>query len=226
MLVRALIVLLVVLNAGVTTWWIAHDPLPPAPTSAEAPGVVRLQLASEGGTPVAQRTAATPAADASGNPAAAATPARCFAFGPFASAVAAQAAANVLRPRVTRLATREQAGGTGATGWRVYLPPAADRDGALAMAQRIGAAGFDDFIVIREGADANGIALGRYRSESSARRRVDALKAGGFDARIAPLGGTTAYWIDVEASAGFDAEQARAASDAPQSQPRTCEAQR
>ena len=36
MLVRALIVLLLVLNAGVASWWIARDPVPPlAPAEPE-----------------------------------------------------------------------------------------------------------------------------------------------------------------------------------------------
>ena len=45
------------------------------------------------------------------------------------------------------------------------------------MAARLRAAGFNDLIVLGEGANANGIALGRYGSEESARRRETELKA-------------------------------------------------
>lgn len=219
MLVRALIVMLLVLNAGVAAWWISQEPAPPAPAGAEVPGIARLQLvreAEETGIPgrVPPGTPQPAIAEAGS--------ARCVALGPFPTRDAAETATAALRPRVTRVAVREQAGAEGATGWRVFLPAAADRDAALATAARIGAAGFDDYLVVREGDEANSIALGRYRSQSGAQRRAEALKSAGFDARVEPLGGAMTYWLDVEAPATFDPEQARASIAASQAKLREC----
>ena len=79
-------------------------------------------------------------------------------------------------------------GGEGpAAGWRVYLPRLPSPDAAQAIAARIGEAGFSDYLVVRDGADANTIALGRYGSEDAARRRSVALRAAGFPARCARI---------------------------------------
>jgi len=141
-------------------------------------------------------------------PTAAATPvpapaevakAQCFSIGPFADAAAADAARAKLQPLAQKLATRAQAGTSNPSrGWRVYLPPAASAEAAQATAQRIRAAGFSDlFVMGGGGADANGIALGRFRSEESARKRASSLSEAGFPARVEALGETaSATWID------------------------------
>ena len=114
-----------------------------------------------------------------------------------------------------RVAQREERSG-GSRGWRVYLPPAASLAEAQATTQRITGAGFSDFFIVREGAEANSIALGRYRSEESAKRRVDALVAAGFPARAETLGdGKVAYWLDVLPAAQFDITRAQAAVTVP-----------
>ena len=65
------------------------------------------------------------------------------------------------------------------------------------MAERIKAAGISDWYLLNEGADANGIALGRYGSEESARRREAELRAKGIAAQAEPLGDTTAQsWLE------------------------------
>ena len=64
-------------------------------------------------------------------------------------------------------------------GWRVYLPPLATAEEATATAGRISAAGFRDYFIVREGAEANSVALGRFGSETAARRHADALNAAG-----------------------------------------------
>lgn len=238
--VRALIVLLTVLNLGVAAWWIAHDPpRPPAPAQIPA-GVTRLQLIDEGASP-RKPVAAPIAAVGAGNPPAtppaavanadaitAALAQQCFSFGPFASQDAATAAAARLRPSVRKVTTREQTGAaTPARGWRVYLPSLPSLDQAQAVAQRIGAAGFDDFLVVREGAEANSIALGRYRSEEGARKRADALIAAGFPARTAALnerGAATTVWLDVVADEAFDSGRARVAVAAAQYRKTDCPA--
>lgn len=236
MLVRALIVLLSVLNLGVAAWWIAHDPLPPSPSPVRVPaGVARLQLIGEGAS--ARKPVAPPATADAGTPLpmpakagaiAASQVQQCFSFGPFASQAAGASAATRLKPLVQKLTTREQAGAsTPARGWRVYLPPLPSLEQAQATAQRIAAAGFDDFLVVREGADANSIALGRYRNEDGARKRADALIAAGFAAQTAALGGpgaATAVWLDVVADEGFDPRRAQAAVEAAEYRKADCPA--
>src|SRR5690606_4415070 len=74
--------------------------------------------------------------------------------------------------------------------WRVYLPDLESPEAAQAMAARIGAAGFSDFLVMREG-DANSIALGLFSALDGAQRRVDALQAAGFPARCARIAAST-----------------------------------
>ena len=223
MLARALIVLLLVLNLGVATWWATRQPPPTVPL-VQPPGVARLQLLSE----VPARQTVRPVAVAppvTEQPDAAATapvPAQCFSFGPYADAAAAATARARLQPMATRVATREQAA-TPSRGWRVQMPPQASSEAAQAMAERIAAAGFSDFMIVREGTEANAIALGRYGSEDTARRRAAALTAAGFDARPEPLGDARpTTWLDVLAGAGFDPHAAQAAAAAPTQRPLDC----
>jgi len=100
----------------------------------------------------------------------------------------------------------------GAGPWLARVPAAA------AVAQRIAAAGFSDFLIVREGAEANSIALGRYRGEEAANKRVQALNAAGFTARAEALDGpeAAAVWLDVVAGEAFDASGAQAAIAAEQ----------
>lgn len=219
MLIRALIVLLSVLNLGVAAWWIGHEPAPPAAPLPLPAGVARLQLVSE-----RHDAPARPVAAAASVPTASDGAPRCFSFGPFASAARTTAAATALQPQVQRVARREEfAAAAGARGWRVFLPPLATLEEAQATAQRIGAAGFTDFLVVREGDEANSIALGRYRSEQGARTRARALAAAGFIARVAPLdGAATAVWLDVAAGPAFDPRASQAAIGAAQSRAIDC----
>jgi len=233
MLIRALLVLFSVLNLGVAAWWIAHDP-PPQPTAAPLPGgAARLQLITErvGARAQAPGRAAAAVGDRSAAPLPSANPTtvpsqqQCFSFGPFASQNAAAAAAAGLKPLVQKLTTREQAGtATPARGWRVYLAPFPSLEQAQAAAQRIGAAGFDDFLVVRDGAEANSIALGRYRNEEGAKKRADALIAAGFAAQTAALGqpGPASVWVDVVADEAFDPRRAQASITAVQYRKSEC----
>jgi hypothetical protein len=235
MLVRALIVLLVVLNLGAATWWIAHDPPPPSAPVQVPPGVARLRLVEETtgvpASPPATMASATPA-PAPATPAAAdiaaSPPPQCFSFGPFASKPAGSAAAAKLTPLVQKLTAREQPVASPERGWRVYLPPLPSAEQAQAAAQRIGAAGFSDFLVVREGAEANSIALGRYRSEDAAKKRAEALNAAGFPAQARVLGepAGVAIWLDVVVDAAFDPRRAQAAIAAAQYRKADCAAQR
>lgn len=233
MLVRALIVLLSVLNLGVAGWWIAHDPPPAKAPPQVPPGVARLQLVREVArepVPPTQAAAST-AADAAAAPAAtditSSSAQLCFSFGPFAAKDAASAAAK-LRPQVQRLSEREQAAPSAARGWRVYLPPLPSLEQAQTIAQRIGAAGFSDFLIVREGAEANSIALGRYGSEEAAKKRADALIAAGFAAQAEALGepdkAASTVWLDVVVDEAFDPRRTQAAIAAAQYRKADCTA--
>ena len=224
MFVRALVILLLVLNLGVAAWWALHSPTP-APVAEELPlGVARLQLLREAGRPPVAavvpdtRAAAVAPAPAAQPPAPVpAAPRQCYSFGPFPDTSSANAARARLQPLVARSAVREQASTSAGRGWRVYLPSQASPADAQAMAQRITAAGFNDLFVVRDGAEANSIALGRYKSEDTARRRAEALTSAGFPARAEPLGeARVVSWIDVAAGGDFDAAGAQKASGAAQ----------
>ena len=233
MLIRTLIVLLIALNLGVAAWWITR----PEPPSAQAPampgGAARLQLLSEGApAPAAAVPAATPPAVA---PPAAAPPTataveqapQCFSLGPFADAAAALAATTRIGRQATRVQPREVAG-KGASAYSVYLPPSADRDAAQALAQRIGAAGFDDYLVINTGELANGIALGRYRSRESAEGRQSALRAAGFPAQVQAVGEESAaqWWLDLAAAAAATGPQLQSLASSAQMRTLDCAALR
>jgi len=231
MFARALFVLLLVLNVGVATWWATRAP-PATPAGVRPPtGVARLQLVGEvpGGV-AAESPPATgaPLPDAVGvlapalSPGAAATAAaaQCFSFGPFSNTPAVLAAQARLQPLTQRIVARELRRGS-ARGWQVMLPPLPSAEQAAATAQRVAAAGFSDYFIIREGAEVNAIALGRYGNEAAARRRAEALVAAGFAARAEPLGGTVT-WLDVSAAAGFDPLAAQRLAAAPERRQLDC----
>lgn len=216
MILRALIVLLVVINLGVAAWWGTRaPPAPPQPAQTPA-GVPRLQLLRElPRQPAPRVTAVMPAM-------ATTTATQCFSFGPYPTPAALRRAHERVLPQVLRAQVREVATGE-ARGWRVFLPPLPTRAEAQALAERMTTAGIEDLLVMSEGDDANGIALGRYRNEASARRRQTDLQTAGFTAQVAPLGDVaTKGWIDVATGNAFDS--ARVAQDiaASQTQPLDC----
>lgn len=262
MLIRALIVLLLVLNLGVAAWWLWSTPTSPGSTVELPSNVARLQLVRErdaaaprvtpstGPGSASPTTTGTEAATTSlaigptaeGDNAANTAPApatavaetaassgdtpRCYSFGPFDSEDTLVAAQATLKPLTEALVVRRTPLRSG-RGWRVYLPPLANAEEATAAAGRISAAGFRDYFIVREGAEANSVALGRFGSESAARRHADALNAAGFAVRAEQLGtGTGSAWVDVRAAAGFDVAAARAQVGAGQSRPADCAALR
>lgn len=201
MLLRAAIVVLLVLNIGVAAWWLSGaKTAPERPSTPIGSGVPRLRLVGEAGPqPAFAAPAATPVAAATEvEPPAGARPAQavCLRFGPFADATARDA----VRPMVTAASSEvmpRDIPAMPARGWKVHIPPFASREEAQAMGERIKAAGITDWYLLNEGAQANGIALGRYGGEAAARRREAELKAKGIPAQAAPLGeGTLQWWLD------------------------------
>ncbi|MFT3761316.1 MAG: SPOR domain-containing protein [Pseudoxanthomonas sp.] len=241
MLIRALIVLLVVLNLGVAAWWISRPAPPPPAPPAQPQGVARLQLLAE--TAAAPSPAAAPSVNAepqapaptppapmpaAQTPAVPAVTPKCFSLGPFADADAARGAIAALAGASLRSHVREARSRAATGGYSVYLPPAAGRDEAQALARRIGEAGFNDFLVVRDGEMANGIALGLYRNFEGAQRRQAALQAAGFPAQIREPAASapSQWWADVAAGPDLDAAQARARTGAAQSRALDCAALR
>ena len=212
MILRAAIVFLIVLNLGVAAWWLGGDRLrPAAPATAVDAAQPGLRLVNEPKvaerSPALQSSASTPVAAtvepvvtnpiASERPAEALVPAVdapvCLSFGPFADAVARDAVRATLQPLAQALRERESQAKS-ARGWRVYLPSMASREAAQDVVDTIKAAGISDLYIIATGEEANSIALGRYGSEESARRRQAQLNAKGFEARAESLSDTPPQW--------------------------------
>jgi hypothetical protein len=226
MFARALLVLLVVLNLGVAAWWRLHEPAAGAAVDALPGNVPRLQLASERRN-VASNVAPAPApATQAPVDAAPAADAVCASLGPYPDAAAAAAAQTRIEAQVLRSRVGERSVGR-ARGWRVLVPALPSAAEAEALAARIAMAGFSDYFVMREGRDANAVALGRFQSERAARRHAEAVAAAGFPAvRVEAIGVAPQAWLDVALAAGSDPAVAQAAAGAAQTRPLDCAALR
>lgn len=238
MWLRALLVLLVILNFGVAAWWaargeagdahalaaqdrgtlvLASEPVPDA-VSATTAGDMR----DEAPVPApATQVAAEAEAEVDAVPADAAAPTHCIALGPFADRAMRDAARARLADVAVRTAAREV--GDTPRGWRVWMAPLADRAAADAVVARLLEAGFTDYYVIGDGAEANGVALGRFGSEAPAQGRAAALREAGFDAEAQPLGSVLVrYWIDAMALESVSAQTLRAHAASARADVRDC----
>jgi hypothetical protein len=210
MLLRALLVFLVVINLGVAAWWALRAPAPPSPPVEVPAGVPKLQLLSE----APPRALHRPAAAIAPKP----TP-PCFSFGPYANPALLRRAIERLRATGASTQVREQLNGK-PSGWRVFLPAQATPEATRALADRIGAAGIDDYLLLP--AD-NGIALGRFGSQAAALRRQATLTDAGFPAQVAPLGDVAREsWIDAGGGAQLDGARIAQDIDASRVQPLDC----
>ncbi|WP_293716538.1 SPOR domain-containing protein [Stenotrophomonas sp. UBA7606] len=161
-------------------------------------------------------------------PAAAAVPTpavaeQCASFGPFAAQAQAQAALSALAGAVVRSRLREVPGKP-ASSYRVFIPPAASREEAQATAKRIVEAGFNDYFIVSQGEEANAVALGQYRNREGAERRLAALTAAGFPAKLGSNGGEGAavWWLDVASKDAAGLATAKQRSAAAQQQSLDC----
>jgi hypothetical protein len=198
MLIRATIVLLAVLNLGTLAWWLWR-PAPVQPVVEQPVGVPRLVLLEEIEPPAAPPVEAAPervvpepaeAAPADSEPAPEAEPpAPPRREEPGETRATPPQRDRADEPPITGAARCDGAGDGEARGWRVFLPPAHDLASAEATARAIGEAGFGDYLVLRDGDTANGIALGMYSTEAAAQRRRAALDGKGFPARCARIPG-------------------------------------
>lgn len=250
MLIRALIVVLAILNAGVALWWWRSPPVSDAPVPAMSPpdGVPLLQLRAEqpelpapAADPAAD-TAATAPAPAAAKPAVAvaaatepapvtamapaeppAPAAVCVSLGPFAERALLDQARTRAGAMLLAAQPRELAASGGNASYRVMLPPAASREAAQATVKRIVAAGISDYFIIGQGELANAVALGQFRNRDGAQRRLDQLQEAGFPAQIVSSeAAASRWWLDARLAAGSSAAQARQASGSERVQSLDC----
>jgi len=150
-------------------------------------------------------------------------PAQCVSLGPFADRATAQAAQSRAGSAL-RMARLREVADAGATRYRVLLPPAASREEAQATVKRIVAAGVSDYYIISQGEETHAIALGQYRNREGAERRLAALSAAGFKAKMVASGGdgSAQWWLDATLAAGTEAAAARQRSGAAQQRSLEC----
>lgn len=202
----------------------------PLPPPAAAPAQVPTQTptaespaaAAVAPAPVAAPPAPAPAVAQAPAPVPAA-PAQCVSLGPFTDRAAAQAAQAKAGGTLRGARLREVAD-AGATRYRVVLPAAASREDAQATVKRIVAAGLSDYYIIANGEETNAIALGQYRNREGAERRMAALSAAGFNARLIASGGdgSAQWWLDATLAPPADASVARQRSGAAQQRSLDC----
>lgn len=195
---------------------------PPAAAPAQAPAAESPAATAVVPAPVAAPPAPAPAVAQAPAPVPAA-PAQCVSLGPFTDRAAAQAAQAKAGGTLRGARLREVAD-AGATRYRVVLPAAASREDAQATVKRIVAAGLSDYYIIANGEETNAIALGQYRNREGAERRMAALSAAGFNARLIASGGdgSAQWWLDATLAPPADASVARQRSGAAQQRSLDC----
>lgn len=194
----------------------------PAQAPTQAPTAESPAATAVAPAPVAAPPAPAPAVAQAPAPVPAA-PAQCVSLGPFTDRAAAQAAQAKAGGTLRGARLREVAD-AGATRYRVVLPAAASREDAQATVKRIVAAGLSDYYIIANGEETNAIALGQYRNREGAERRMAALSAAGFNARLIASGGdgSAQWWLDATLAAPADASVARQRSGAAQQRSLDC----
>jgi cell division protein FtsN len=206
-------------------------PAPPKPTASTTPEPAKPTSSTtpEPAKPVAPPPAPVAVAPGSARPPetpAAPTPVaalQCISLGPFADRDTAMAAQGKAGTLVQRSRLREVPKPGASSTYRVMMPAAASREEAQATVKRIAAAGISDYYIMGQGDDANAIALGQYRNREGAERRLAALSAAGFNARL--VGGSEGgaqWWVDAALSATASPSAARQRTGAAQQRSLEC----
>ena len=205
MFLRLLFVLLSALNIAVGAWLLLGQPYPRGGSPTD-PGVPELRLLSE----LPQSASAAPPPTVSPVPATAAAAGmaqrECLSLGPFATPQDLRNARQALAAEVTRMRSRQEQTSQ-ASGWWVYLPPAASRAQALAQVRELSAHHISDYFVVSSGDQSNTVSLGVFKDPANARKRRDDIVAAGFPARMSERSESVPeYWLDlvVADSARFD----------------------
>ncbi len=205
MFLRLLFVLLSALNIAVGAWLLLGQPYPRGGSPTD-PGVPELRLLSElpqsASAPLPPIVSPVPATAAAAGVAQRA----CLSLGPFATPQDLRNARQALAPEVTRMRSRQEQTSQ-ASGWWVYLPPAASRAQALQQVRELSAHHISDYFVVSSGDQSNTISLGVFKDPANARKRRDEIVAAGFPARMSERSESVPeYWLDlvVADSAHFD----------------------
>lgn len=131
----------------------------------------------------------------------------CYTLGPFKNLDQARVVArrlDDLGAEVQRRSKVEQE----QYGYRVYLPPYATREEAVAEARKLAEFGIRDYFIITDDEDKkNGISLGLFRKKSGAIRRMAQVRRFDFRPQMEiRYRDTTIYWLDYHHSAALDSE--------------------
>lgn len=188
--------ILVLANIGLLMWgsWYKDSETPdlatPLPSVA---GDRMLHLDEPGARPEKRKKKSTPARELR------AVQHVCYAVGPFKSTRSAAAGGTHLKKLglIYRLRTRESESKV----YRVYLPPLASTQEALAMQRRLRKLGFTDNAILREPAMSNAISIGVYSVKANADKIQAQLKKKGIRARIQGIDRIrTSHWLDIDSA--------------------------
>jgi len=162
--VRALFLLLIAANLGFYAWTRQIDPR----EQGRDPEPLARQIEPQKLTIVAPESLQTQAAAKQRR--------SCIEWGSFSSVDAARAeqalAPLALGPRLAQRRSEETA------HWWVFLPPQGNRQGALRKVEELKGLGVEEFFVMQEeGRLRWAISLGVFRTEDSAKARLEALRA-------------------------------------------------
>ena len=199
MLLRALILLLLCMNIGVSIWWVAHRDVSKPVLPATEKGVSSLALLGE-----SERPSISDAAELSVAPEELSADSVCLSIGPFSTPADLRRAMNVLLPKTERIQYREVAA-VALRGYRVFLPAAGSRAQALETARALSQRGITDYYVVTAGDQQNTVSLGIFRELENASKRHDAVAALGYNPSIeARTEQVPQWWIDLAAKADLD----------------------
>ena len=208
MLARALIAVLLTMNAGVALWLWLRPPVTveAAPVAAaQASDIPSLVLLSE--EDVREEPAPDtiqPEPDGPPEPTPGLDQLWCLEVGPFLTQADLRRAMTSFTPSAERLQFRETRA-LASRGYWVYLPAQESRDLALATARELSGKGLRDYYVVTAGERENTISLGLFREVKNAEQRHAQVRALGFDAQLQPRTDEIPhYWIDLVVEAGFD----------------------
>ncbi|HEX5755568.1 MAG TPA: SPOR domain-containing protein [Arenimonas sp.] len=209
MKLRGVMLLLACLNIGAGLWWWLQPAPKPQPLT-QAEGVPPLALLAE----VPELPPLPAVAEHSGS---------CLSLGPFTDVEAMREAMARLTPAVARIQMRELPGSQ-LLGYRVFLPPAADREAAMETARQLVARGIRDYYLVSAGEQRHAISLGMFRDLGNAERRREELRAAGFAPQLEPRSEDgLQWWIDFESEADFDWRALLPGADGMEAQPRPCQ---
>jgi len=202
MLLRALVLLLLVMNVGAAAWWVLGPP-PRVPdalpaTQADVPSLVLLSETDQAAASEVAEPSEPP------QPIRVGEASECLEIGPFLTQSDLRRALTALTPGAQRIQFRE-ANALVQRGYRVFLPAPPSREAALAVARGLFGRGVRDYYVVTSGADENTISFGLYRNEANARQRLEQVVAFGVDAKLEPRSESIPqFWVDLDSSEAFD----------------------